>query len=228
LVTTPKEVAIVFWAAALLLIPCQAQPKPYVPEDFRDQAQPVPEADPETLRSLARSRMQAELDKSMPGHRAGRELPSDLSKKLLPNVALFMILHPGSPCESCPKHLECLGVVEYKNPEDGEGKIALLKTEEDLAELLKRQKPSGREDAARLAAELVQALWRPLKGSLMAVQGDKRVVPENVALEKDGEGHKAVFEYKKGHAYWTVVVTIDKEGVLAGIAVSDTGRATRD
>jgi hypothetical protein len=172
--------------------------------------------------------VQAELDKSMPGHRAGREVPSELSKKLLPNVAIFMILHSGSPCQSCPKYLECLGVVEYKDDKDGEGKVALLKTEDELSELLKRQKLSGREDAARLAAELVQALWTPLRGSLKAVEGDKRVDPEKVALEKDGEGFKAVFEYKKGNAFWTAVVTLDKEGALAGIAVSDMGRATRE
>jgi hypothetical protein len=127
-----------------------------------------------------------------------------------------MVLHKDQPCKTCAKDAECLAAIEYSNVKDDPGKVSLIASEAALSDLLKRQKLSGKEKAAILAAKLVQALSSS-KG--------KAVEAEKAELKPDGEGSKATFEYKKAKAVWLVHVALDKEGGFTGLTVEDSGRS---
>jgi hypothetical protein len=155
------------------------------------------------------AKLQAELDKALPEHKVGRQLPGERS--WLPNVQFFMVVHAGSPCKTCAANAEPLIAIERK---DDKEEIHVLTSEKDMSELLKLQKVSGKEEAALAVAELVQALFEPIHGGLE---------PSNLGKVKLDNG-KARFEYKKGHAYWELVVSFDKDGAFTGLEVKDTGR----
>lgn len=149
-------------------------------------------------------RLQAGLDKALPGHRAGRSI----SKKPLPRVTFFLVVHDGTPCTSCPKHAEALAAIEYKDEKDTEGQVRILTSEKDLSELLARQKPGGKEEAALCAAELAQALWESKKGG---------VEPSSVKDVKIVDG-KAKFTIVQGEAARTLVVTLNEQGEVTGLS----------
>jgi hypothetical protein len=142
----------------------------------------------------------------MPGHSKGAEVPVS---KLLKNVRVFAIEHPAD-CKTCADQLRPLGVMELE-----EGRAWIAASEKDLEALLKRRKLSGKPDDVALAvAQLIQELWTPIHGGLN---------PDAVEKVKIEDG-KAAFEYKKGHAYWKLVVSLAKDGTFEGLAVEDTGR----
>lgn len=150
---------------------------------------------------------------TLPGHRPGREIepPKGL------DVRLFALEHSETPCKTCAPQLRALGVIETQ--EGGPKTIAWIATsEKDAEKLLKRRKiPGSPQEVALCAAQTVQALWIPIHGALK---------PE-AASEVRIEDGKAEFEYKKGHAYWKLVVTLDKDGKFSGLEVEDTGRRCR-
>ncbi len=170
-----------------------------------------------TPTSAAAARIAKELSAALPGHRPGREMPNKLAAKLLPRVKFFYVFHSASPCKECAENAEVTAAVEYKDDKDKEGTAVILRSEKDLAGLLKRQKLAGGAEGALLAAQLVQSLWRPIHGGL-----DPSDV-EKVKLE----GGAASFEYKKGHAYWSLTLRFDKDGAFETLEVKDTGRMCR-
>jgi hypothetical protein len=154
-------------------------------------------------------RQEPEFDFSgLPGHKRGKELEKT---ELLPGVRFFEIEHPQEHCKTCAESLRTVGVVEAG---DGKPRAWIAKTEKELGDLFKRRKLKGKpEEVAMLVASLVQAQWIPIHGALDPDALDKVVVDRG----------KAVFRYKKSHAYWKLTVSLDKDGAFTGLAVEDTG-----
>jgi hypothetical protein len=152
-------------------------------------------------------RLQAGIDKALPGHRLGRSF----TKHQLPRVTFYLIVHDGTPCKSCAKHAEALGAIEYKDDKDTEGEARVITSAKDLSELLKRQKLEGSENAALCAAELVQALWESKKG------GIDPSTPRGIKIQ-DG---KAAFTFKKGEEPRKLTVTLDEKGAFQDLSVEE-------
>lgn len=163
-------------------------------------------------------RIQRELSRALPGHRVGRELPNKLAARLLPRVKFFTVFHSGHPCDACVRHSEPLAAVVFQNDKDRNGTVSIVCTENELADLLKRQKLSGGAEAALCAAQLVQALWLPDNGGLE---------PSDLkGVTVDGKSDIAAFEYKKGDACWALRVRLDREGAFIDLHVENTGRTS--
>jgi hypothetical protein len=162
--------------------------------------------------------VQAELDRALPGHRVGRALPDELARELLPGLQLYLVLHAGAPCGSCPKHFEILGAIQ------GE-RATLLRSEADLAILLKSQRLPGGEKAALCAALLVERLWRS-RSPLRGLNRGKLVEPEQAELKKVEGGFAAEFQFGKGRSIWRLVVNLDSSGAFESLRTEDTGAET--
>jgi hypothetical protein len=172
------------------------------------------------------------IEKELPGHSSVRKASASLSEGPR-KVEVHVLLHPqGARCAECPGGIRPLLGITYVENSDLKEEVKVLRSESQLSAFLRSCKLSGKDEAGRKelairAAVLVQELWPPVhSGDTVIVPGEGKVGPlDSLRLKETDSGWTATFELKKGHRFFVLVVTFDRDGTFVDLRTSDTGRS---